>query len=260
MATVSGTLVNDIKSSYGSPYVHYSCTYVSTRENTTTATISVALSFKAWLQSSSSTLGTGKSLIIYARLNGGAWQSVTIKSSSASWSGTKKRDAPTLTVTGTSTNDKINVEFYVARGDSTGNSGKLGTKSSPKSYSAKLPTYSAATYTVTYSVSGDVPSGYTAPTDSTAYASGATVTVKTVPTVSGYTFNGWLKNGAKVTSFVIGGNTTLTGVWTQTVVKCWRLNVSGTWKKARRYEKINGTWVEILPRVKVSGTWKKGVI
>lgn len=145
MATVSGTLVNDVKSSYGSPYVHYSCTYVSTRENTTAATISVALSFKAWLQSSSSTLGTGKSLIIYARLNGGAWQSVTIKSSSASWSGTTKRDAPTLTVTGTSTNDKINVEFYVARGDSTGNSGKLGTKSSPKVYAAKLPTYSAVT-------------------------------------------------------------------------------------------------------------------
>lgn len=145
MATVSGTLVNDVKSSYGSPYVHYSCTYVSTRENTTTATISVALSFKAWLQSSSSTLGTGKSLIIYARLNGGTWQSVTAKSSSASWSGTTKRDAPTLTVTGTSTSDKINIEFYVARGDSTGNSGKLGTKSSPKSYSAKLPTYSAVT-------------------------------------------------------------------------------------------------------------------
>lgn len=146
MATVSGTLVNDVKSSYGSPYVHYSCTYVSTRENTTTATISVALSFKAWLQSSSSTLGTGKSLIIYARLNGGAWQSVTIKSSSASWSGnTTKYSAPTLTVTGTSTSDKINVEFYVARGDSTGNSGKLGTKSSPKSYNAKLPTYSAVT-------------------------------------------------------------------------------------------------------------------
>lgn len=145
MATVSGTLVDDVKSSYGSPYVHYSCTYVSTRANTTTATISVALSFKAWLQSSSSTLGTGKSLVIYARLNGGAWQSVTIKSSSASWSGTTKHSAPALTVTGTSTSDKINIEFYVTRGDSTGNSGKLGTKSSPKSYNAKLPTYNVVT-------------------------------------------------------------------------------------------------------------------
>lgn len=260
MATISGTLVSDIKSSYSGPYVHYSCTYTSTRSNSTTKTISVALNFKAWLNSSLSTLGTGIGLKVYARIKGSSsWSSKTVKSTSASWSGTTKHSVDTITLSGSSASAKITIEFYVARTDSGNNSGKLGTSSSPKSYSAKLPTYSATTYTVAYSVSGDVPSGYTVPTDSTAYASGATVTVKTVPTVSGYNFNGWLKDGAKVTSFAISGNTTLTGVWTQTVVKCWRLNISGTWKKARRYEKINGTWVEISPRAKISGAWKKGV-
>ena len=194
MATVSGTLVNDVKSSYGSPYVHYSCTYVSTRADTSSEAVSVALSFKAWLHSSASFLGTGISLIIYARLNGGSWQSVTIKSSSASWSGnTTKYSAPALTVTGASTGGKINVEFYVARGDSGGNAGKLGTKSSPKAYSAKLPTYGG---------SGGGSSG---------------------------------------------------------VLRCCRYNIGGTYKKAQRYERINGAWVETLPRIKVSGSWKKGV-
>ena len=146
MAMKSGSLVDDIKSPYSSPYVHYLCSYTTERASATTVGISVTLNFKGWLQSSASTLGAGKSLIIYARLNGGAWQSVTIKSSSASWSGnTTKYSAPALTLTGASTADKINVEFYVARGDSGGNSGKLGTKSSPKVYAAKLPTYSAVT-------------------------------------------------------------------------------------------------------------------
>lgn len=145
MATKSGSLVDDVKSPYSGPYVHYSCSYTTERASATTAGISVTLNFKGWLNSSSSYLGTGKSLIIYARLNGGAWQSVTIKSSSASWSGTTKHSATALTLTGASTADKINVEFYVARGDSTGNAGKLGTKSSPKVYAAKLPAYSAVT-------------------------------------------------------------------------------------------------------------------
>lgn len=195
MATVSETLVNDVKSSYGSPYVHYSCTYVSTRADTSSSAVSVALSFKAWLHSSASFLGTGISLIIYARLSGGSWQSVTIKSSSASWSGnTTKYSAPVLTVTGNSSGEKINVEFYVARGDSGGNSGKLGTAKSPKKYSASLPAY--------------------------------------------------------------GGSG---GGGSASVLRCWRYNVGGTYRKAQRYEKIGGAWVETLPRVKVSGVWKKGV-
>lgn len=145
MATVSGTLVNDVKSPYAGPYVHYSCTYTAERADSASANVSVTLNFKAWLNSSASKLGTGIVLYLYARLSGGSWTRVTVKSSSASWGGTTKRDVPAVTLTGHSTGDKINVEFYVVRGDSGGNSGKLGTKSSPKSYNAKLPTYSAVT-------------------------------------------------------------------------------------------------------------------
>lgn len=141
MATKSGTLVNDVKSPYSSPYVHYSAAYTSTRADSSTASISISLTFKAWLDNSASKLGTGISLIVYARISGGAWKSVTIKGSSASWSGTTKHSASPITLTGNSTADKITVEFYVARGDSGGNAGKLGTKSSPKKYTAVLPAY-----------------------------------------------------------------------------------------------------------------------
>ena len=141
MATTSGTLVNDVKSPYAGPYVHYLCNYTAERADSASANVSVTLNFKAWLNSSASKLGTGIVLYLYARLSGGSWTRVTVKSSSASWGGTTKRDVPAVTLTGHSTGDKINVEFYVARGDSGGNAGKLGTKSSPKVYSAKLPTY-----------------------------------------------------------------------------------------------------------------------
>ena len=145
MATTSGTLVNDVKSPYAGPYVHYSCTYTAERADSASANVSVTLNFKAWLNSSASKLGTGIVLYLYARLSGGSWTRVTVKSSSASWSGTTKRDVPAVTLTGHSTGDKINVEFYVVRGDSGGNSGKLGTASSPKKYAAKLPAYGGGT-------------------------------------------------------------------------------------------------------------------
>ena len=147
MATKSGTLVNDVKSPYSSPYVHYSASYTSTRADSSTASISISLTFKAWLNSSTSKLGTGISLIVYARISGGAWKSVTIKDKSASWSGTTKHSASPIVLTGNSTSDKITVEFYVARGDSSGNAGKLGTKSSPKKYTAVLPAYGGDTPT-----------------------------------------------------------------------------------------------------------------
>ena len=86
-----------------------------------------------------------------------------------------------------------------------------------------------ALYNVSYSVSGDVPEGYTAPEGSTGVASGSSVTVETVPAsqtgtkdgVNGtYTFAGWtapegltIENG----TFTMPDNDiTLTGVWTFT--------------------------------------------
>lgn len=71
--------------------------------------------------------------------------------------------------------------------------------------------YDRNIYTVTYSYTGDVPSGENAPIDENSpYRYGATVTVKNAPTTpAGYTFGGWSKTG----SFVIDDNTTITGAW-----------------------------------------------
>ena len=78
-----------------------------------------------------------------------------------------------------------------------------------------------STFTVTYNGNGQT--GGTAPTDSTAYASGATVAVAGQNGLSrtGYTFGGWGSGGGVGPSttyqpgqtFTISGNTTLTAVW-----------------------------------------------
>ena len=88
------------------------------------------------------------------------------------------------------------------------------------------------TYTVTYNGNGNT--GGSAPTDATAYTSGATVTVKdnTGSLVkSGWTFAGWNTNAtgtgtnrAAGSTFSISANTTLYAKWTCTVT--W--NVNGT--------------------------------
>ncbi len=153
MATTSGTLVNDVKSPYSGPYVHYSATYFSARADASSQAVTVTLNFKAWLQSSLSTLGTGIILIIYARISGGKWKSVVIKQSNDSWNGTAKHSADALTLSGSSSGNKISVEFYVARGDSRGNAGRLGSSSSPKKYTASLPAYQSG------GSGGDSPSG-----------------------------------------------------------------------------------------------------
>lgn len=68
-------------------------------------------------------------------------------------------------------------------------------------------------YTVTYSVTGDVPAGYTAPTGGK-YKIDETVTVADVPSKNGYTFEGWKKGDVIVTSFKMPANDVeLTGVW-----------------------------------------------
>lgn len=90
------------------------------------------------------------------------------------------------------------------------------------SIAGPLPTASAAmhdvtTYSVTYSGNGN--SGGSVPTDSTAYAAGATVNVAGQNGLyrTGYTFGGWSYStgmGSQVvTSFSIYSNTTLTAVW-----------------------------------------------
>lgn len=257
MAQIKDDLVEKVSSTVSSPTVNYSATYTATRETTSTTLVTIELEFEAWLNSSASKLGTGTKLTIYARMNGGAWSSTVIKTTSASWSGTTPHEAD-ITLTGNVTSNKTKIDFYVTRSGSTysGSAGNLGSASNPKSYTANLPTY-GMTYGVTYSVSGTVPTGYTAPTDSAAYMAGDTVTVKPVPSVDGYSFNGWLLNGSKVTSFTISGNTTLIGVWSQAATdKYVNVKVNGTWKQAIPYVKVNGAWKKAAPYIRVNGTWK----
>lgn len=259
MATTSGTLVSKVSSTAGSPTVNYSATYTATRATSATANVRVTLSLKCWLNSSASRLGNGIKLTVYARMNGGAWSSAILKTTSQTWSGTTQHTAGNIALTGDVAANKATIEFYVTRSGSTysGTAGNLGSSSNPKSYTATLPTYSAATYSVTYSVSGDVPAGYSVPIDSTAYASGATVTAKAVPSISGYAFNGWLLNGEKKTSFTISANTTLTGVWTRLITdKYVYVKVNGTWKRAIAYVKSSGAWKKTEPYIKINSTWK----
>ena len=79
--------------------------------------------------------------------------------------------------------------------------------------------YWYAIYTVTYNYTGTVPEGApVVPTDTDKYKAGDAVTVKSVGTVNGWTFDGWYLDGKKIngTTFEMPGeNVTLTGSWTE---------------------------------------------
>ena len=146
MAIRTGTLVNDVRSPYSSPYVHYSATYSAERDDSSPSAVSVTLRFKAWLQHAASFLGNGIVLTVHARISGGSWKSVTIKSRNDEWHGnTTKYSADDLTVTGTVPSGKATVEFYVTRDDRGGNSGRIASANKPKKYTASLPVYSTQT-------------------------------------------------------------------------------------------------------------------
>ena len=68
-------------------------------------------------------------------------------------------------------------------------------------------------YTVIYTFDGNAPAGTTAPAPVNVKA-GETVTVATVPSATGYTFDGWYYDGAIVTSFTMPeSNAVVTGHW-----------------------------------------------
>ena len=103
----SGVLFSDMKSTVSSPTVHYSASYEVSDS-------SLVLTFKGWLNSSASSLGSGIKLTVFARLNGGVWGNSVIKSGSA-----------------------VNkLEFYITRAGSSysGSAGSIGKASDPKTY------------------------------------------------------------------------------------------------------------------------------
>ena len=127
----SGELFSCLKSTVSSPTVCYSADYVITRSGTSA---SVALTFRGWLNSSSSHLGSGIKLTVFARMNGSAWVSAVIKQGNSTWSGTAKH-AALLNLSG-SASGRVKIEFYVTRSSSSygGSAGNLGSAAKPKTY------------------------------------------------------------------------------------------------------------------------------
>lgn len=257
MAVISsGTLTSKISSTASTPTVNYAVTYNITPSGYADNEVAINLTFKSWLNSSTSKLGTGIKLTAFVRVNDEYYERffepVVLKSTTDVWNGT---DTHSASITIYTTHDSLaQIEFYVSRTGSTysGTAGILGSESSPKSYTITVP---SVNFYVRYSVSGDIPPGYTAPRTKI-IVWGTTFTPASIPTVDGYTFAGWYLNGNIVTSIKITNDVTLTGVWTATDRYVY-INVGGIWKKAIPYVNISGAWKKANAiYVCVNGAWK----
>ncbi len=178
MVTVNGTLTEKITSTAASPAVHYAVSYTAVRTDVSAAAVTVGFTFTGWLNSSQSKLGTGIKLTVFVRLNGGAWQSVVLKDSGASWNGTQHHTVR-LTLSAKVKADTVSVEFYVSRTGSSygGTAGVLGSAGNPKGGSAQLPAYAA-----TGSTAGQAGTGGTA-AEQYVYVRSGNVWQKAVPYV-----------------------------------------------------------------------------
>lgn len=89
----------------------------------------------------------------------------------------------------------------------------------------KIP---AEKYEVTYAYEGEVPANApAAPVDSNEYEENATVTVKTLPALEGYEFDGWYYNGTKYaageTITMPAADITLTGEWKEIIPETYNV-------------------------------------
>ena len=86
----------------------------------------------------------------------------------------------------------------------------------PASNVTAKATQSGIPYTLSYSISGDIPNGVAAPTDDGTYYTGDSKALETVAPVEGYTFSGWMQNGSAVSEVTfVDDNIEVTGVWTK---------------------------------------------
>lgn len=116
------TILNNKKSTGGSPYAYYSVD--ATSSNRSTSSVDITITVTSNLQYSSSSLGSGSSygLVGYITLNNTEY-SMTLKSTSQSWSGTTKHTATStfnVNVPG-SQSQLTNVKFRVSRTGSAAN-------------------------------------------------------------------------------------------------------------------------------------------
>lgn len=109
-------ILNEKKSDVGSPYVFYSINV--NYSNRTANTVDLEVEYVSHLQYSSSSLKSG-TLTGYITINGQE-RSVTLKSSSDSWSGTTKHYAKgNYTISAVSTKTSLDTKFRVVRGGGT---------------------------------------------------------------------------------------------------------------------------------------------
>lgn len=144
------TLISSKKSSVGSPYAYYTFTAEETARTSTTVTIK--LTAKGRLATSSSTFRSGLGLKAGVYI-GGAWRVWTLKSTSSSWSGTSWHSASTTVSisVSASTTALTGIKVRVLRSDSNGSSCKLSATN------ATTPTLSiakSAIFTVSYNANG----------------------------------------------------------------------------------------------------------
>ena len=98
-------------------------------------------------------------------------------------------------------------------------------------------------YEVSYAYTGTVPAGAPALPDTAKHDYKSTVTVAAEPTLDGYVFNGWYKDGAEVTAFSMPAkNVELTGEWSIRTDLSYTVNYY--W---------NGTKEEVAPSKVVGG-------
>ena len=126
------TILNNKKSTYGSPYCYYTVEYTDTT-NRTANTVDITFKITSHLAYSSSSLGSNYTLKGQLYLNG-AWSSnIAIKNTGTSWSGTTPHTATaTLTVSNLASTDTTieNVKFKVTSSASDKASGLDATKCS----------------------------------------------------------------------------------------------------------------------------------
>ena len=96
------------------------------------------------------------------------------------------------------------------------------------------PTVPLTAYSVTYSYSGETPTGAPTVPAAKAYLSGTEVPVAAVPEFDGYNFDGWYNGNEKATgALTVNSNITLTGSWSKnppaTVTVTFNAN-GGAWK------------------------------
>ena len=102
----------------------------------------------------------------------------------------------------------------VAGVDETNNAGLY--YGNDKTVLTESPTVPITAYSVTYSYNGDTPADAPDVPAAKAYLPGTKVSVETAPTLNGYTFDGWYKEGTKATGDItVNSDITLTGSWSE---------------------------------------------